>query len=140
MGLKKALEECFDLVNGIVKKKRELEPDPVAVDSIDAAASTTEAANGTGAVTSSIPRADYSGGGLPLEPVDRADALQRLEAIAGYFLRTEPHSPVSYLIQRAVRWGQMPLEQWLMDVVGDAAVLAHIRETLGIIAAQKGES
>jgi hypothetical protein len=34
----------------------------------------------------------------------------------------------------------MPLEQWLMDVVGDAAVLAHIRETLGIIAAQKGES
>jgi hypothetical protein len=26
----------------------------------------------------------------------------------------------------------MPLEQWLMDVVTDKGVLAHIQETLGI--------
>ena len=50
---------------------------------------------------------------MTLEPQNRADALRRLEALAVYFRRTEPHSPVSYLVQRAVRWGEMPLEAWL---------------------------
>ena len=71
-------------------------------------------------------------GALPLEPRDRADALRRLQSIAAYFQRTEPQSPVSYLVQRAVRWGEMPLDQWLNDVISDKAVLAHIRETLGL--------
>jgi type VI secretion system protein ImpA len=136
-GLRKALEDCLELVNGIVRKKRDLEPDPVPADSIEATAIVAVATNGAGGVTSSAPRVGYAGGNLPLEPVDRADALQRLEAVAGYFLRTEPHSPVAYLVQRAVRWGQMPLEQWLKDVVGDEGVLAHIRETLGIKESQE---
>ena len=71
-------------------------------------------------------------GTVPLEPRDRADALRRLQAIAAYFQRTEPHSPVSYLVQRAVRWGEMPLEQWLNEVISDKTALAHLRETLGL--------
>jgi type VI secretion system protein ImpA len=136
MGLKKALEECLELLNGVVRKKRELEPGPVATESIEPTAIDAVATNGASNATA--PRVRPTGGSLPLEPVDRADALQRLEAVAGYFLRTEPHSPVSYLVQRAVRWGQMPLEQWLKDVVGDEGVLAHIRETLGIKESQEG--
>lgn len=71
-------------------------------------------------------------GSLGLEPRDRTDALQRLQAIAAFFRRTEPHSPVAYLVQRAARWGEMPLEQWLTDVITDKNVLAHLRETLGL--------
>ncbi len=67
-----------------------------------------------------------------LEPRDRADALRRLQAIAAFFHRTEPHSPVAYLAQRAARWGEMPLEQWLNDVISDKTVLAQVRETLGL--------
>lgn len=129
LDVKKALEECRDLVEGIVRKKRELEPDSVAEIAHDGA-SPAEAANG--AHVASGASSTYAGASLPLEPVDRADALRRLQAVADYFHRTEPHSPVAYLVQRAVRWGQMPLEQWLMDVVTDKSVLAHIQETLGI--------
>jgi type VI secretion system protein ImpA len=74
-----------------------------------------------------------------LEPRDRPDALRRLAAIADFFHRSEPHSPVAYLVERAVRWGQMPLEEWLYEVISDEAVLGHLRETLGIKkAAQTG--
>ena len=67
-----------------------------------------------------------------LEPTDRPDALRRLAAVAEYFRRTEPHSPVAYLVQRAVRWGEMPLEQWLQEVIHDESVLDQLRETLGL--------
>lgn len=62
----------------------------------------------------------------------RADALKRLGEIAAYFQRTEPHSPVAYLVQRAVKWGNMPLDTWLQDVIKDENVLGHLRETLGM--------
>jgi type VI secretion system protein ImpA len=69
---------------------------------------------------------------VSLEPQNRADALSRLAALADYFRRTEPHSPVSYLVQRAVRWGEMPLEAWLQKVIHDESVLAQLHETLGL--------
>jgi type VI secretion system protein ImpA len=62
----------------------------------------------------------------------RQEALKRLAEVAEFFRYTEPHSPVSYLVQRAVKWGQMPLEEWLAEVVKDGAALDHVRETLGI--------
>jgi len=139
MGLKKVLEDCRDVVEGIVKKKRELEPDTAAAPSADGARAAVEPTTQAGAAAQQR-RAASASGNLPLEPVDRADALRRLEVIAEFFHRTEPHSPVAYLVQRAVRWGQMPLEQWLKDVVSDAGVLAHIRETLGIKEPQQGQS
>ena len=61
-----------------------------------------------------------------------AEALARLAEVAEYFRQTEPHSPVSYLVQRAIAWGQMPLDTWLADVIKDTSVLEGIRETLGI--------
>lgn len=69
---------------------------------------------------------------LATGPQSRAEALRWLEVVATYFRRTEPHSPVSYLIQRAVRWGDMPLENWLQEVINDEAVLGRVRDTLGI--------
>jgi type VI secretion system protein ImpA len=127
MAIKKTFEDINHVVEGIVKKKRELEPDPVAAP-----------ANGSDAPADG-PRRAAPEGNLPLEPVDRADALRRLEAIAAYFHHTEPHSPVAYLVQRAVRWGKMPLEQWLIDVIADQSVLEHVRETLGLKGSEQPE-
>lgn len=73
----------------------------------------------------------------PLEPRDRPDALRRLRAVAAFFRKTEPHSPVSYLVDRAARWGEMPLENWLKDVIKSDDVLGFVRETLGL--ARQGE-
>jgi len=74
---------------------------------------------------------------ISLEPQDRRDALRRLAAVAEFFHRTEPDSPVSYQVQRAVRWAQMPFDEWLSELIGDRGVLAHIRETLGIKTAKR---
>src|SRR5690606_1799350 len=46
---------------------------------------------------------------------NRRDALKRLADVADFFQKTEPHSPVAYLVQRSVKWGNMPLESWLKD-------------------------
>lgn len=62
----------------------------------------------------------------------RAQALQQLKLVADYFRRTEPHSPVAYLADKAVHWGNMPLHVWLRSVLKDGAGLAHVEELLGV--------
>ena len=52
--------------------------------------------------------------------------------MATFFRQTEPHSPISYLVQRAVRWGNMPLEELLKEVVKHSDALDRIWDTLGI--------
>jgi type VI secretion system protein ImpA len=66
------------------------------------------------------------------EPQSREEAFQRIAVIATYLRRVEPHHPVSYLLERAVRWTHMPLEEWLNEVVQNDEVLARLRDTLGI--------
>ncbi|MEY4764757.1 MAG: type secretion system protein TssA [Pseudomonadota bacterium] len=65
-------------------------------------------------------------------PRTRAQALQRLREVAEYFRRTEPHSPVAYLADKAVKWGDMPLHEWLRQVVKDQGSMAHLQELLGL--------
>jgi hypothetical protein len=77
-------------------------------------------------------RRAFTGDGVPLDPVDRQDAIRRLQAVASYFHRNEPHSPIGYLIERAIYWGNLSFDKWLQEVVKDDGVLGHVRETLGI--------
>lgn len=63
----------------------------------------------------------------------RAQALDQLRMVADYFRRTEPHSPVAYLADKAALWGEQPLHLWLKTVVKDAGALAHVEEMLGIV-------
>jgi len=62
----------------------------------------------------------------------RVQALAQLRAVADYFRRTEPHSPVAYLADKAAHWGEQPLHVWLRSVVKDDAAFAHIEEMLGV--------
>ena len=119
-GLKKSLDEVGGQVKKILEKKRVEEPDPV-----DAAESnggwSDEEDGGSGST------------GIGSGPIKgRPEALRRLEEVAAFFQKTEPHSPVSYLVQRAVKWGNMPLESWLQEVIKDDNVLGQLRETLGL--------
>lgn len=65
----------------------------------------------------------------------RADALAQLKQVAEFFRRTEPHSPVAYLADKAACWGEMPLHEWLRTVVKDDVALAHVEELLGVVRA-----
>ena len=62
----------------------------------------------------------------------RVQALAQLRAVAEFFRRTEPHSPVAYLAEKAAHWGEQPLHVWLRAVVKDDASFAHIEELLGV--------
>ena len=123
--LRKTLDECKLRVEGILGDKpappgkglnRPVEPLPG--DDSGAGGATTVRQGG--------------GGNMSADPESRTDALRRLATIAQFFQRTEPHSPVAYLVQRAVRWGEMPLENWLDEVITNADVLAALRDTLGL--------
>jgi len=65
-------------------------------------------------------------------PQNRAHALAQLRGVAEFFRRTEPHSPVAYLAEKAAHWGEQPLHVWLRSVVKDDASFAHIEEMLGV--------
>ena len=67
------------------------------------------------------------------EPVpNREQALRQLNEIAAFFKRTEPHSPVAYLAEKAAKWGNMPLHVWLRSVVKDDSALQRMEELLGV--------
>lgn len=112
--LKKTIDAVRTWVEKTVKEKRAEEPDGSAAGEEGSA----EEGAGPGG----------SGGAIRA----RQDALRRLAEVAEYFRRTEPHSPVSYLVQRAIAWGHMPLEVWLRDVIKDGSLLENLRETLGL--------
>jgi type VI secretion system protein ImpA len=62
----------------------------------------------------------------------REQALEQLRQVAIFFRRTEPHSPVAYLADKAATWGDLPLHAWLRTVIKDANSLAFIEEMLGV--------
>ncbi|NWC93034.1 MULTISPECIES: type VI secretion system protein TssA [unclassified Pseudomonas] len=68
---------------------------------------------------------------LRTTPGTRDEAFTMLASVAQFFKTTEPHSPVPYLIERAIKWGNMPLEGWLSDVIKDGNVIDGIRDVLG---------
>ena len=74
-------------------------------------------------------RAAPSGSG-PI--ASREQALRMLNEVAEFYRIHEPHSPIAALLSRAARWGEMPFEQVLREVVRDEGVLAHVWDVLGI--------
>ena len=62
----------------------------------------------------------------------RTDAYVRLTEAADYLLRTEPHSPVPYLVKRAISWGNMSLAELLYEFVGNTDDLVAIQRLLGM--------
>ncbi|HYH44775.1 MAG TPA: type VI secretion system protein TssA, partial [Thermoanaerobaculia bacterium] len=62
----------------------------------------------------------------------RADAYHRLNQAAEFLLRTEPHSPVPYLVQRAVSWGNLSLAELLQELLQKNADLPTVYALLGI--------
>ena len=58
-------------------------------------------------------------GCAPGQIASREDALRALGEIANFFRRTEPHSPLSYTLDEAVRRGRMTWPELLAEVVAD---------------------
>jgi type VI secretion system protein ImpA len=68
----------------------------------------------------------------PGQAASREEALRALAGIASFFRRTEPHSPLSYTLDEAVRRGRMSWPELLAEVVADADTRNSILTHLGI--------
>jgi type VI secretion system protein ImpA len=119
--LRKNLDLVKTEIERFVKEKRIQEPDPSDMSAEGEEGSEGMAAGEGGGV---------GGGSGPVR--SRQEALRRLGEVAEYFRRAEPHSPVSYLVNRAVKWGQMPLDVWLSEVIRDTGTLGQLQDLLGI--------
>jgi len=70
---------------------------------------------------------------------NRQQAMLVLQQISEYFTTYEPHSPVSYMLKKTIRWANMPLHEWLSHVVKDNNPLDSLNELLGINPAHQNE-
>ena len=70
---------------------------------------------------------------VPLRVGGREEAYRQLQAIADYLARTEPHSPVPYLIYRAVEWGNKPLPALLGELLAGDAEARRMWSMLGVL-------
>ncbi|MBB5320160.1 type VI secretion system protein TssA [Marinobacter oulmenensis] len=128
IALEKVMVQCRDLIAKLLRDRG-----ANIVEGED-----TEAADeGEQAMTEVVEPEPASAGGntssgpLRSKPQSREEAFEMLNGVARYFKEREPHSPVPYLIERAVKWGRMPLEEWLKDVIKDHGVIDNIQDTLG---------
>jgi len=74
------------------------------------------------------------GGGVPADrkTMTREDAFRLLLQVSEYFRKTEPHSPVSYSLEQAVRWGRMSLPDLLGELIKDETARDDIFRRVGI--------
>ena len=76
--------------------------------------------------------AAVGGIGIAGAVASREEALRSLAAIAEFFRRTEPLSPLSYTLQEAVRRARMSWPELLEEIVPDAGQRSQILLSLGI--------
>lgn len=63
---------------------------------------------------------------------NREAALKSLRDVAAYFRRTEPHSPISYAIEQAVYWSQLPLPVLIQELIPDEGARRKYQNLTGI--------
>ena len=61
----------------------------------------------------------------------REEAYATLEAVASYLQQREPHSPTPYLIQKAVRWGRLPLPELMKEIMREEGDLNRMSNLFG---------
>lgn len=113
------LEACVGAINHLAKHKFPVE---VAEPESEQVEENAEQENGTPTVTQ-----------VQRGPVQtREAAFKQLTEIAEFFRKTEPHSPVSYVLEKAVKWGNMPLNELIQELIIDNTSRERFSELTGV--------
>ena len=64
------------------------------------------------------------------QTMSRDVAISQMLSIAHFFRQTEPSSPVPFLMERAARWANMTLTEWLEEMLTDSGSLREINNVL----------
>ena len=114
------LEQCQGVVNHLGKHKFP------AIQTSDASESDEDTISpGT---TDQVNAPQHSTG--PIK--SRDDAFRQLTEIADYFRRSEPHSPIAHILERAVKWGDMPLEALIRELIPDSSARDFYSSLTGV--------
>jgi type VI secretion system protein ImpA len=119
-----------DLLERVAGSIRHFGAEKIAAAAAIAAAETVAEGGGTDPVTGEV---TVARGGTRIDGfADREEALVALTRIATFFRKTEPHSPISYTIDDAVRRARMSLPDLLAELSQDQTHAAYILHSAGI--------
>lgn len=62
----------------------------------------------------------------------RAEAFRHLTTISEFFRKTEPHSPISYVLDKTVKWGDMTLSELMRELIPDSSSREYYASLTGI--------
>lgn len=116
--LRPAILDCQNLINLILQRKGPAPSEEAPAEEGDAS---QDGATGDGATGQ--PRTSRA---------TREGLYQQLNAIASQLQQMEPHSPIPYLIQKAIELGAMPFPQLMKALLRDDNVLSELNRELGI--------
>jgi type VI secretion system protein ImpA len=113
--IREALEECVRLCKALTKDVLHRPEKLGAGDAVMRVTSVSQSSSLVGA-----------------EVDTRQEVLRTLLQVSDYFRRAEPHSPVSYALEQAVRWARMSLPELLAELVTDKSAREEIFKRAGI--------
>ncbi len=116
--VRQALADCKTLAGMVLTRKGPAAAPPPAEEPAAAdAAAPAVAANGHAA---------------PKRMTTRQDVYDQLAAAADVLMQIEPHSPIPYMIRRAVQLGKLPFPQLIRELVQDPNIITAMNRELGI--------
>ncbi|MBA57177.1 MAG: type VI secretion system protein TssA [Pseudomonadales bacterium] len=118
----------LETLEEILRAVRFIAKDKLAAAAPEESVVTEQATDGTPVVAAAA-GAVSAGASGPI--ASRADALRRLEEVAQYFRQTEPHTPLVTGIERLVRWGRMPMNELILELVPDPTARAFYQHLTG---------
>lgn len=81
--------------------------------------------------------ASTNGDAFPLSKAalnSRQDAIDAMEMVAKYFRATEPHSPISYSLDKLVKWANLPLDKLILEWIPDSSARDLFGLMTGVVA------
>jgi type VI secretion system protein ImpA len=120
--IRQALTACLDLVKDVARDKlaqaAAQQAPPAAKAAGDGKAGDGKAAPAVNVVQEHIR--------------SREEAFASLIKLAEFFRQTEPHTPVSYALEQAVRWGRMSFPELMAELVPDEAPRKSLYRQVGV--------
>lgn len=117
-----------DLLTSVVAVANRYAPPEAAEPSGEAEIENPEEENGDMATADAAPATRVAAG----QVMNREGALKQLEDLSAWFRRTEPHSPLAYTLEEAVRRGRLTWPELLEELLTDKNVRDGLLVKLGI--------
>ena len=112
LGIRTAFMQCKETVNGILQKRPDL-----------SGGGEGGSAGGDGTPGSAGGRASAG---------SREEVYRQIGLLASQLRQMEPHSPIPYLLERAVEMGRMPFPMLVKELIRDMAQLGEVYREFGI--------